>query len=45
MVVGGFYSDSHDINFALAMLHVYMIYVTLAMSTIPLVYRYFSVCQ
>lgn len=45
VVIDGFHCDSHDVNFSLVMLQIYMIYVTLAMSAIPLVLRYFSVCK
>ncbi|KAH7724847.1 7TM GPCR protein [Aphelenchoides avenae] len=45
MVVNGFYTDSYDTNFALVMFQIYMIYATLAMGTIPLTFRYFSICR
>lgn len=45
VVMDGFHTDSHDMNFSLVMLQIYMIYATLAMSAVPLVLRYFSVCR
>lgn len=45
MTVKGQDTGSYEANFALLMFYIYMMYTTLWMGSIPLVYRYYCLCR